>query len=249
MRNLFLNEWLKIRYCKQLWFLSAAILVFVALMAFAPGNHYPMAYSGCTASFAYLSEAGCIVLMLQSCVFAFLFTNELAQGTMQNALRCGISRGRYFAVKFLCCLGAGLLIYLLSLIEYLCIRTLLCGFWPKEGPRYPYPDYISMLFAYYFGSCILICTLMSALMLSAVCVRKPAAAYLAGVVICVADLQLDMSLPRWNGIYAAIFDFEDMAMEGNMLTQPAAALFAQSIATGAFFLALAYLIFRKKDIH
>lgn len=247
--RMFENEWLKIRHCKQLWLFFLAAVCFVALISFAPDNHYPMPDSGCTASFVYFRESGCIVLLLLSCVAEVFFTREMQQGTMQNSLCCGISRGQYFAAKSLCCLGTGGLIYLFTVLENVCIRTAMCGFWPEGGPGYLYSDYLLTLIAYHLGFCIPFCALLSLYILVAVWVRRPAVVYLAGLVTCVADLQLDMAFPGWRGPYAVMFDMEDMAAEGSVMTGAFTALFAQCALMGILFLASAYLVFRKKDIH
>lgn len=251
MGRLFKNELLKMKYNKAIWALCGVIAAFVAIFGLAPETSgiLELAACGYTASFAYMRDAGTAILLFLSPFAGLLFTQERYQGTMHNTLSCGVSRKQYFTVKLVCYLAVGVIIYLVSIIEFVCCVSLRSGFVPDTGyPFYPYPDYGAAMLAYHFGVIILLCTYMAFSTFIAVCVKKAAVVYILGALILMGESVLSNILPFYRGVLPVILDMHDMVLKRRILTAEFAGLFGQCLFMCIFFLGLAYLIFLKRDI-
>lgn len=251
MGRLFKNELLKMRYNKTLWAFFGVIVAFVAIFGLAPGETgwTELAAYGYTASFVYMRDAGTFIFLFLSPIAGSLFTQELSQGTMHNTLSCGVSRGQYFTVKLFCYLASGIIIYLFSIIEFVCCVSVRSGFWPgKDFSFYPYPSYGLALLAYHFGAAILLCTYMAFFTLVAICVKKAAIVYILGALTFLGEGTLMDVLPSYRGVMLTIMEMYDMAVKQRILTAEFAGLFGQCLLMCIFFLVLAYLVFLKRDI-
>lgn len=248
MGSLFRNEWLKLKYNKTIWLFWGMGIVLVALMGMLNAERdLEMNLYGYTASFAYMRMAGTFVVMLLAPVAGAVFTQEFKQGTMHNTLSCGVSRLQYFAVKAVCVFAADLAMFLLCLAEYVCVRTAVKGWVP--GSQAAYPDYGLASLAFQSGTILLLCAYIALFILVAVSVRKPAIVYLSGAAAVMGEIALMNYAPGYRGVIPAVIHMYDMAAEGRVLTPEFAGLFFQGAVMGIAFLALAVLIFLKRDIN
>lgn len=251
MGRLFQNELLKMKYNKALWAFFGVIAAFAAIFGFAPGKTDSMnlAEYGYMASFSYMRNAGTAILLFLSPIAGLLFTQERHQGTMHNTLSCGVSRRQYFIVKLVCYLAIGVIIYLFSIIEFVCCISLRSGFMPDSGyPFYPYPAYGTAMLAYHFGVIIVMCTYMTFFIFIAVCVKKAAVVYILGALTLMGENILTNVLPFYRGVLPVIMDMYDMVIQRRILTVEFAGLFGQCLFMCFFFLGLAYLVFLRRDI-
>lgn len=240
------------KYNKMLWAFCGLIAAFAAIFGLAPGTTgiVELATCGYTASFAYMRNAGTGILLFLSPFAGLLFTQERYQGTMHNTLSCGVSRKQYFVVKLVCYLAVGVIIYLVSIIEFVCCVSLRFGFVPDTGYSfYPYPDYGAAMLAYHFGVIILLCTYMAFSTFVAVCVKKAAVVYILGALTLMGENILSNVLPSYRGVLPVIVDMYDMVLKRRILTAEFAGLFGQCLFMCIFFLGLAYLVFLRMDIN
>lgn len=250
MGRLFKNELLKIRYNKIIWLFWGVSAAFVALLGLLNSEKdLAMNVYGYTSSFAYMRMAGTFVVMFLSPIAGAVFTQEMQQGTMHNTLSCGVSRLQYFAVKAVCVFVLDLVIFLFCLGEYVCLRTAVKGWLPKDYP-YSYPDYGMVNLAYHGGTCLLLCVYIAFFILVAVSVKRPAAVYLSGAVATMAELTVMGNIGAgYKGVMPVVVDMYDMVLDRMVLTPEFAGLFVQAAVMGIVFLGASVVIFLRRDMN
>lgn len=247
MGRLFKNELLKMRYFRMLWIVLAGILAFVVLTGCAPAGTVGWGEYGSIASFGYMRSCGTAVMMFLSPIVGIFFTQELKQGTMHNTLSCGVSRRQYFWVKTVCIMAVCLLDYLVSVVIFTGLRTVISGFYPPSG-SYPHCGF-AVLLAYQLGVCILQFTYITLFMVISILTKKPAIVNLAGIVIWFCEgLSID-AVPAFRHPISVIITMYDLWEDGKVLTLEFVRQFDHCIIMGIVFLALAYLIFQRRDIN
>lgn len=246
MSRLFKNELLKMRYSRMLWVVLAGTLAFVVLSGCAPAGTVGWGEHGMTASFGYMRACGTAVMMFLSPIVGIFFTQELQRGTMHNTLSCGVSRRQYFFVKTICIMVVCLLDYLASVVIFTCLRTVISGFTPSGS--YPYCGF-AVLLVYQLGVCILQFANITLYMVVSVLTKKPAIVNLAGIVIWFCEgISID-AVPAFRHPMSVMIAMYDLWEDGKTLTLEFVRLFDHCLIMGIVFLALAYLIFQRKDIN
>lgn len=247
MKRLFVNEWIKIKYSRLLWLLYGGILVFVLLFGASPSGTMRPLDNGFPASFGYMSMCATTIMIFLSPMVGIFFTQELQQGTMHNTLSCGVDRGRYFVVKTICAVASGMGIYLLSVLEYTFLRIILSG---VRTASVQVPDCgLATVLLFQLGCCVQQFTFITFFLLISVLSRKTAIVNLAGIVACFAEAMLSMSVPWYRGPLASALASYDLWLEGKVLTMEFLRQYGQCAVMSITFLALAYLIFRRRDIN
>lgn len=246
MRQLFKNELLKMRYSRPLWIVLGGGIALVILMGCFPAGTLGWGECGIMAPFGYLRVCGTMVMMLFAPVVGCFFTQELKQGTMHNTLSCGVSRGQYFWVKTVCIMAVCLLNYLVSVILFFGLRTVISGFYPSDG----YPDCsFAVLMVYQLGCCIFQVTYITLFMVISVSTKKPAVVNLASIVIWCCEGFFISSSRVFRHPMAVMLTMYEMWEEGRVLTYDFIKQFDHCLILEIVFLALAYLLFLKKDIN
>ena len=252
MGRLLKNELLKMRYSRMLWIVFTGAIALVALMGCAPAGGISWADYGIMVPFGYMRSCGTMVTMLLSPIVGIFFTQELQQGTMHNTLSCGVSRRKYFWVKTVCIMAVCLLNYLISMVIFTCLRTVISGFYPPPG-SYPDCDYgVTTLLLYQLGICIMQFTYITFFMVISVLTKKPAIVNLAGIVIwfCEGVLLISMDLlPAFRNPDSVMIAMYDLWQDGKALTSEFVRQFDHCLILGIVFLVLSYIIFQRKDIN
>ena len=239
MGRLFKNELLKMRYSRMLWIVFAGTLAFVVLTGCAPADTLGWGDHGVMAPFGYMRDCGTAVMMLLSPVVGIFFT-------MHNTLSCGVSRKQYFFVKAACIMAVCLLNYVVSVLLFACLRTIVSGFYPPGS----YPDSrFSILMVYQLGCCILQFTYITFFMVISVLTNKPAVVNLAGIVIWFCEGVFVNAVPAFRHPMSVMINMYDLWEEEKVLTLAFIRQFDQCFIMGIVFLALGCLIFLRRDIN
>lgn len=246
MGRLFKNEWIKIKYSRFLRVLYGVALLYALLMGAAPQGTLKWVDYGVTASFGYLRACGTMIMMFLSPLAGIFFTRELQQGTIHNTLSCGVGRGRYFAVKTVCILAAGLLLYIGPVLLFTLARSLAAGFWPAEGVCPPCGPGVAA--AYQAGCLVQTVTYLMFFILLSILTKRTAVVNLAGIAVWFGEAALSLSVPAFKGPTGALLAAFALWEEGKVLTLEFVKLYGQCAAMSVVFLALAGFIFRRKDI-
>ncbi len=247
MKKLFVNEWIKIKYSRMLWFLYGGILAFVLLLGASPSGTMRPLDNGFPASFGYMSLCVTTIIIFLSPMVGIFFTRELQQGTMHNTLSCGVDRGRYFMVKTICAIASGTGIHVISVFEFTILRIATGGFRPVSV-QIPHCGFATALL-FQLGCCVQQFTYIAFFLLISVLFRKTAIVNLAGIVTCFAEAMLSRSVSWYRGPIASVLASYDLWLEGKVLTMEFLRQYGQCAVMSMAFLALAYLIFRRRDIN
>ena len=233
MGRLFKIELLKMRYSRMLWVILGGSVALVILTGCFPEGTLGWGDYGVMAPFGYLRACGTMVMMLFAPVAGCFFTRELKQGTMLNALSCGVDRRQYFWVKAVCIIGVCLLDYLVCIAIFFCLRVVVSGFYPSGG----YPDCSPGVFVVYqLGCFIFLFTYITLFLFISVSMKKPAAVNLSSIVIWFIEGVFINSVRGLRHPMAVLLSMYDMWEEGKVLTPEFVRQFDHCVILGIVFL-------------
>ena len=248
MGKLIHNELLKLKYSgsvKIVWgyFLFAVILSGVMPVEEELPDIMGVGYG---VSFVLIPFNGAMIFGVLAAMTAGMITQEFSQGTIHNALSCGVSRHQYFAAKATGLFGMVLVTYPVSLIAAVALRSVVFGFNPQS---LTYSDYLKVNLVYHFSMMALILIYVSIYILLAYIFKRPAHAFMAGIAELMLELILIKDKTSLGGpLQAMRVMFNSLAEGHDILQIGVMRLLLPGIAMGILSLVLAYLIFMKKDV-
>lgn len=248
MGKLIHNELLKLKYSGSVKIVWGYFLFAVILTGFMPVEEElpDIMGVGYGVSFVLIPFNGAMIFGVLAAMTAGMITQEFSQGTIHNALSCGVSRRQYFAAKATGLFGMALVMYPVSLVAAVALRSVVFGFNPQS---LTYSDYLKVNLVYHFSMMALILIYVSIYILLAYIFKRPAYAFMAGI----AELMLELILIKDNTslggpLQAMRVMFNSLAEGHDILQIGIMRLFLPGIAMGILSLVLAYLIFMKKDV-
>lgn len=248
MKRLIQNELLRIKYSRRIFIFLVFSLLFVIMDGSFPVQYrYRMTEYGYMAAIWYLRMTATVVFAFMAPVAAELVTREFRDGTIHNALSCGISRKKYFCVKTSCYFCICTVHLLGSLIVYFILRCIIAGYNPMH---FSYPDYGLVNLVYLLGEFIILFAYASLYLLFSFIFRQPAVTYLSGLVVITLEATIINGNTSWYGgpLITEIFMYELLEQE-KVLTWEFASHLLPCLGLCILFVGLAYKIFLKKDIN
>ncbi len=159
MKNLMRNELLKWR---RSWSVTAVFLLYVFFYGSAAlakgGNTDSLLNYGFGAPFMAFGMIGMVSLGLYAVMAAGMAADEFKQGTVHNALACGVKRRNYFFAKTNVMLGGAALLYLCSLAVFCAVRISVLGIGPDT---LIYSNYWLAVLVYNMGVIVVIMSNMA----------------------------------------------------------------------------------------
>ena len=248
MGKLIHNELLKLKYSGSVKIVWGYFLFAVILAGFMPVEEELLDIMGVGygVSFVLIPFNGAMIFGVLAAMTAGMITQEFSQGTIHNALSCGVSRRQYFAAKIMSLFGMALVTYPVSLIAAVALRSVVFGFNPQA---LTYPDYLQVNLVYHFSMMTLILIYVSIYILLAYIFKHPAHAFMAGIAELILELILIKDNTSLGGPLQAMRVISNSLVEGyDILQLGIMRLLLPGIAMGILSLVLAYMIFMKKDV-
>lgn len=126
------NEFLKIKRSKSVRVLFLVFVGFILLASLMGENKgSDLMRSGFAAPFMWNGIMGAAGLFAYGAIAAGMIASEFELGVVRNAIGCGVTRSRYFAVKVSSVLGISLVLYLVCNCIFTVVMTVHYGFDPK----------------------------------------------------------------------------------------------------------------------
>ena len=131
MKDLLANELLKFRRSRAVKAVFWLYVFSYGTSALAKGGRTDSYLNyGFGAPFTAFGIIGTSALWLYAVMAAGMAADEFKQGTIHNALACGVERGKYYRAKICVLLGGSALFYLCSLAVFCIVRIPMLGFGP-----------------------------------------------------------------------------------------------------------------------
>lgn len=254
MCDLFKNELLKLKRSKSVkvlfwYFVSYSIL---AALFFHGANEGSVAQSGFSAPFRAFGMHGASGFFFYAAIAAGLVANEFSQGTIHNAISCGVERRSYFIAKTCCLLGITVFLYLTNTLVLSLADISISSFDPYG---LLYSRYWQKVFIYNLAAILLLLSCMSLFICIAYLCRRGVMTFVVSMLIISLDFILFARINpgKVSGPVSVMSQMLEMIktdLSSNRLLEPDFFLMlVPSLCMGVISLAVAYQLFKRTDIN
>ena len=254
MNDLLKNELLKLKRSKSVKVLFWYFVIYSILGAlfFHGADESSVMRSGFFAPFATFAMHGAAAFFFYAAVAAGLVADEFSQGTIHNAISCGVERRRYFIAKICCLLGITVFLYLSNTLVH-CLAEIVISSFDPYGLLYS--RYWQKVLVYNLAAILLLLSCMSLFICIAYLCRKGVKTFVVSMLIIVLDnfLYARIGPDKINSPVSLMWQMFEMIrtdLSSNRLLEPDFFLMlVPSLCMGAISLTVAYQLFKRTDIN
>ncbi len=254
MNNLLKNELLKLKRSKSVKVLFWYFVIYSILgtLFFHRADAGSFERSGFSAPFLTFAMHGSSGFFFYASVAAGLVANEFSQGTIHNAISCGVERRRYFLSKICCLLGVTVFLYLTNVLVRSLAQSIFSSFDPYG---ILYSRYWQKVLVYNLAAILLLLSSMSLFICIAYLCRRGVMTFVISLLATDADLIWYSRISRDKpvGPVSVMWQMLDMAgtdSSSDRLLEPGfLLLLLPSLCMGAISLIVAYQLFKRADIN
>lgn len=254
MSDLFKNELLKLKRSKSVKILFWYFVIYSILGAlfFSGADEDSIARSGFSAPFLTFAMHGSSGFFFYAAIAAGLVANEFSQGTIHNAISCGVERRRYFIAKTSCLLGITVFLYLTNMLVFSLAQTAITSFDPYG---LLYSRYWQKVFVYNLAAILLLLSYMSLFICIAYLCRRGVMTFVVSFLITNLDLIWFSKTghDKAGGPLSVMWQMMEMIrtdLSSNRLLEPDFFLMLiPSLCMGVISLVVAYHLFKRTDIN
>lgn len=254
MRDLFKNELLKLKRSKSVKVLFWYFVIYSILGAlfFHGADEDSIARSGFSAPFMTFAMHGSSGFFFYAAIAAGLVANEFSQGTIHNAISCGVERRSYFIAKTCCLLGITVFLYLTNTLVHSLANIAISSFDPYG---LLFSRYWPKVFIYNLVAILLLLSYMSLFICIAYLCRKGVMTFVVSFLVTDVDLisYAKIGTGKINGPVSMMWQMLEMIqtdLSSNRLLEPDFFLMLiPSLCMGVISLAVAYQLFKRTDIN
>lgn len=254
MSDLFKNELLKLKRSKSVKILFWYFVVYSVLAAlfFHRADESPFTRSGFSAPFMTFAMHGTSGFFLYAAVAAGLVANEFSQGTIHNAISCGVERRRYFIAKICSLLGCTAFLYLSNMFVHSLAESAISSFDPHG---LLYSRYWQKVLVYNLAAILLLQSCMSLFICIAYLCRKSVMTFVVSMLITELDFiwYFKIGQGKIGGPVSVMWQMLEMIEtepSSNRLLEPGFFLMlVPSLCMGVVSLVVSYQLFKRTDIN
>lgn len=254
MGDLFKNELLKLKRSKSVKVLFWYFVIYSILGAlfFHGANEDSVARSGFFAPFMTFAMHGSSGFFFYASIAAGLVASEFSQGTIHNAISCGVERRSYFIAKTCCLLGITVFLYLTNTLVHSLAEIVISSFDPYG---LLYSRYWQKVFIYNLAAILLLLSCMSLFICIAYLCRKGVMTFVVSMLIINLDFISNARINpgKINGPLSVMWQMLEMVktdLSSNRLLEPNFFLMLiPSLCMGVVSLVMAYQLFKRTDIN
>ena len=254
MSGLFKNELLKLKRSKSVKVLFWYFVIYSILAAlfFHGANEDSIARSGFSAPFLTFGMHGSSGFFFYASIAAGLVANEFSQGTIHNAISCGVERRSYFIAKTCCLLGITVFLYLTNTLVHSLANIAISSFDPYG---LLFSRYWQKVFIYNLAAILLLLSCMSLFICIAYLCRRGVMTFVVSMLITDVDLisYAKIGPGKVNGPVSLMWQMLRMSetdLSSNRLLEPDFFLMlVPSLCMGVISLVVAYQLFKRTDIN
>lgn len=254
MTDLFKNELLKLKRSKSIkvlfWYFVAYSII--GALFYGGSNGDSFSRSGFSAPFMTFAMHGASGFFFYAAAAAGLVANEFSQGTIHNAISCGVERRRYFIAKTCCLLGVTVFLYLSNVLVHSLAQNAISSFDPYG---LLYSRYWQKVLVFNLAAILLLLSYMSLFICIAYLCRRGVMTFVVSMVITTLELFLySKSNPREIGgplsVMWQMMEIVKTDVSSDRLLEPDFFLMLiPSLCMGVISLAAAYQLFKRADIN
>lgn len=252
--RLLANELLKIKRsksCRVLFLVFVGFILLSSLMGQNQGSD--LMRSGFAGPFMWNGIMGASGLFAYGAIVAGMIASEFELGVVRNAIGCGITRSRYFAVKILSVLGVSAILYLVCNFIYTVVMTIQYGFDPKG---LLYSDYWTKVLAFNAVALAVQLASVSIYICFAYLFRAASATFVLSIAETIIEVFIAaryIKSPRLSskgvqGPFYTLWLLSRHFTEDTILTEEFALLALPCVCILAVSLLVSYLLFMKRGI-
>lgn len=254
MCDLFKNELLKLKRSKSVKVLFWYFVIYSILGAlfFHGANEGSVARSGFFAPFMTFSMHGASGFFFYAAIASGLVANEFSQGTIHNAISCGVERRSFFIAKTCCLLGITVFLYLTNTLVHSLAEIAISSFDPYG---LLYSRYWQKVFIYNLAAILLLLSCMSLFICIAYLCRRGVMTFVVSMLIISLDFIWYARIDAGNvsGPVSVMSQMSEMIrtdLSSNRLLEPDFFLMlVPSLCMGVISLVVAYQLFKRTDIN
>jgi len=244
MRNLLLNELLKLKRSKAVKVIFWYFVLFAAFTALSvnPRDESSIMNYGFSAPFLAFGSSGALGFFIYAAIAAGLIAEEFSLGTIHNTLGCGVDRRKYFIAKVFTASGITVFIYLCNVLAHCLVKM---AAFPFDPDGVLYSHYWLKVLVYNLAAIILqLCYMSFYICISYLC-RSSVMTFVLSMAITIAAINHGPMRVMWEMLNMA----RTAASSDRLLSADFALMLIPSICLGVISLLAAYLLFRKADIN
>ena len=252
MTNLLRNELLKLKRSKSVKILFWYFALYAAFSALFPGEGDSIMQYAFSAPFTAFGSSGASGLFFFAAIAAGVIAEEFSQGTIHNALGCGVERRSYFVAKVCNVMCITAFIYLFSLLIHCVVKNIFFPFAP-DGPRYSH--YWLKVLVYNLGAVFVLLCSMSVYILFSYLFRKSVITFVVSALVTFLDLiwYAKAAQKGFGGPVSAMWKMTEMIRTGpssdRLLSTEFLVMLLPSLCIGIISLITAYRLFQRADIN